>query len=249
MSKTQTSKTQPTKAQSSKPSSSKSQQQRRKSQQRETNWLLVGGLIALGVLVFGGLIYLAMQPPAPEVKLSLADYCDENPGRCIAAGEADAPVTMVEVADYGCHNCADFSNDTAGAIKQQYEETGQLRWLFLPYALNATTVQSATAGMCAAEQNAYVEFSSAMFAIEDAELRLSMDGYRQAATTAGIDPDALQACIESGKYVDTVNQNRDAAQEAGVTGTPTFFINNESLVGNHPLVDFQQQIESALSGA
>ncbi|MFO7663605.1 MAG: thioredoxin domain-containing protein [Chloroflexota bacterium] len=224
---------------------------RRKQQKRETNWVVIGGLIAAGVIAFGLLLFLALRTP-PSTTLtgggqSLADYCESNPDRCFAQGDENAPVTMVEVSDFGCGFCRNFHLDTAPQFKETYVEPGTVRWVGLPYALNSSTVPSATAGMCAGDQGLFFEFVDAMFAIESTEVRLSSAGFRQAAESANLDLDEFNNCLASGRFTTIVNQNREAARAADVTGTPTFFVNGEKLAGAQPLSAFSQAINASLN--
>lgn len=215
-------------------------------QQRQTNWLLVGGLIAAGLILFAVLLVLAVRPPEEASAFSLAEFCSENPANCAAIGPEIAPVTMVEVSDFGCPHCKDFHNQTAAPLKEQYVDTEQMRWLALPYALSPATVQAAAAAMCANEQDQYFAYANALFSQEDAETRLSPVGIRQAAEAIGLDLESFDSCVESNRYVRTVNRNQDAARDAGVTGTPTFFINDRTIRGAEPLATFQETIEGLL---
>lgn len=223
-------------------------QTRRKQQTRETNWAVIGILIAVGILAFGGLLFLALRTPSQaEAAPSLADYCGDNPDRCFVQGAADAPVTMVEVSDFGCTHCRDFHLNTAADLKEQYVDNGSVRWVALPYALNTSTVPAAVAGMCAGEQKQYFEYANALFPIEPAQLRLSQEGFMQAAESVGLNMDEFSSCLESGRFASTINQNREAAQKAQVSGTPTFFLNDQKLVGAQPLSAFSQTIQSLIS--
>jgi len=222
--------------------------QRRKQQQtRETNWLVIGGLIAVGVLVFGGLIYLALRPTKSAAVQALADYCAQFSDRCAVTGEADAPVTFVEVSDFGCPHCKDFHNQTAEALKAQYVDSGSIHWVAMPYSLNTTTLAAAASAMCANEQDSYFEYANALFTIESSETRLSMPGFQQAAEEIGLDLDQFTSCVNSERYVETVNNNIQAARQVGVSGTPTFFINDEEVSGAQPLSAFEQVIDSLLA--
>lgn len=221
--------------------------QRRKQQTRETNWVVIGGLIIVGVLVFGGLLFLALQPSQSEPVQALSEYCADNSKRCIFIGDESAPVTLVEVSDFGCVHCQSFHAETATPLKEQYVDTGNVRWIVLPYALGPTTVPAAASGMCANEQDLFFDYANALFAIEPSTDRLTANGYRQAAETVGLDIEQFEACMDDGRFLDIVNSNQDAARAVGVSGTPTFFLNDEEINGAQPLAVFSQAIEGLLS--
>jgi protein-disulfide isomerase len=220
-----------------------------KQPQRETNWLLIGGVVA-AVLVVGGLFYLLFlslqDQDTPQRAQVLTDYCQENPDNCITQGTPDAPVTIVEVSDYGCIHCRNFNLDVAPLLKDLYVRTGQVQWVVLPYALRASTAPSAEASMCAAEQDAFFEFHKRMFEIQGQPQALTADGFRQAAEDLDLDMDAYNACFNGGKYANAVQDNVQAAARAGVRGTPSFFINDTFLRENATLAAFQRVINSIL---
>ena len=127
-------------------------QRRAQKQSSGTNWVVVGGIIAVVILVFGGLVFLALRPSQAEPVQTLAEYCATNIENCIFLGEESAPVTLVEVSDFGCVHCQAFHANTATPLKEQYLDTGNVRWVVLPYALSPTTVPAAASAMCANEQ-------------------------------------------------------------------------------------------------
>lgn len=222
--------------------------QRRKQQQtRETNWLVIGGLIAVGVLVFGGLIYLALRPTESVPLQTLAEYCAEFDDRCAVMGETDAPVTLVEVSDFGCTHCQAFHNETAEDLDAQYVGTGTMRWVALPFSLSGTTLAAAASALCAKEQDSYFEYANTLFTIEPSETRLGMPGFQQAAEAVGMDVDQFTSCVNSERYVDIISENNLAASRVGVNGTPTFFLNDQEVSGAQPLSAFSQVIESLLA--
>lgn len=222
-------------------------QRRKATQTRETNWAVVGGLIALGVIVFGALLFLALRPTQAEPVQTLAEYCADSSENCITLGEDTAPVTLVEVSDFGCVHCQSFHAETATPLKEQHLDTGNIRWVVLPYALSPTTLPAAASAMCANEQGQYFDYANTLFAIEPPTTRLSADGYRQAAESVGLDMDEFISCMDDGRYLDVVGLNREKASAVGVTGTPTFFLNDEELSGAQPLTVFNQAIASLLA--
>lgn len=208
-------------------------------EKRGTNWLLIGGIIVIGVIVVFGLLYLAVrQPTSAQNSQSLAEFCQENSTNCITMGSDSAPITLVEVSDFGCPHCRAFHQEKASTIKDNYVDQGQVKWVFLPYALRAETVPAANAAMCSAEYDKYFEFSSALFN-QDAELALTRDGFLQAANEVGIPTESFTTCLEENRYGNVISANQQAARSARVTGTPTFFVNDQIVRGNVPLEEFE----------
>ena len=71
--------------------------------------------------------------------------------------------------------------------------------------------------------------------------------YRQAAEAIALDLDAFDSCMDDGRNLAIVNANREAARSNRVSGTPTFFLNDETLSGAQPLEVFAQTINSLLA--
>jgi len=74
----------------------------------------------------------------------------------------------------------------------------------------------------------------------------SQDNLKQFAGQLGLDEDAFSQCLDSGKYTDIVQQEKQMAQQLGIQSTPTFVINGRPVVGAQPFENFQRVIESIL---
>jgi protein-disulfide isomerase len=213
-------------------------------QKQRTNWLIIGVVIVGGVMLMSGLLALAMREPTV---IQLTDYCRNNPDRCVTQGAPGAPVTIVEVADFGCHNCRDFQQATAPLLEQQYIASGQVYWIVLPYALGPQTIPAANAAMCAGEQGAYFEFAKLMFDRFDEPDTLLPPGFVKVAEALSLDMAAFNQCLDEDRYVADIQANMAAARSAGVSGTPTFFINGQELRGAQPFTAFQQRLNVLLN--
>jgi protein-disulfide isomerase len=53
-------------------------------------------------------------------------------------------------------------------------------------------------------------------------------------------------CLDSGKHAAQINKDMNEGTQAGVTGTPAFFVNGRFLSGAQPFASFQDAIEEAL---
>lgn len=219
------------------------------------NWLLIGGIVLVGVVALFALLFLTLQeqdapqPTAVVEGLPLAEYCEENPANCVAKGADDAPVTIVEVSDYGCNHCKDFNLETAGLIEDLYVNPGQVKWVVMPYALGPQTAPAASAALCAADQDRFFEYHRLLFEAQGEPDFMSTASFQQVAEDAGLDGEAFNACLQNNDHNNTVQENVMAAAALGVNSTPTFFVNGVMMRGNQPLTSFQQQINAMIGGS
>ncbi len=98
----------------------------------------------------------------------------------------------------------------------------------------------------AREHDKQLEFHHAVFQKVYAEgLDISRwDVLRTAAQAAGLDGEAMQSEVESGKFTELVRAQVEQAQQIGVTGVPTYVMNNRyAVVGAQPYEVFLQVIE------
>jgi protein-disulfide isomerase len=209
---------------------------RAKPVKRQTNWLVIGGVV-IGALVLFALLALALRQPE---SISLAAFCDNNPENCIVRGSADAPVTVVEVSDYGCTHCRDFNLESADVLEEEYVATGQVRWITLPYALGLQTTAAAESAYCALEQDNFFDYHKKMFEIQTQAVALTPAGFLESAGQTGMDLEAFNTCLEADEYGTLVQENIRAANNAGVSATPTFFINGTKVEGNTPVAIFRE---------
>ena len=64
----------------------------------------------------------------------------------------------------------------------------------------------------------------------------------------GLDGSAFEACLDSGKFDDFIQEDMDFSLNLGVRSTPTFFVNGLAVVGAQPLDVFKQVIDQELAG-
>ncbi len=167
-------------------------------------------------------------------------------------GEADAPVTIVEYSDFQCPFCARWVEQTYPMILEEYINSGQARLVFrdFPLSFHANADNAAVATRCAAEQGKYWEMHDSLFDNQTAwaELEDPTDAFASYATASGIDTDAFRECLASGKFDQAIAEDMAAGEAAGVSGTPSFVINGQLLVGAQPPAVFQQALETILAG-
>jgi protein-disulfide isomerase len=67
------------------------------------------------------------------------------------------------------------------------------------------------------------------------------------AKSIGINPDTFKSCLTSKKYSKQVSDDLALGQKAGVTGTPSVFINGNMIVGAQPYAVFKNAIDQAIA--
>lgn len=174
----------------------------------------------------------------------LADLTDPvDPGRDHIRGAPDAPVTLVEYGDYECPYCG-----TAAPVVRELLDrfAGRLRFVFrhLPLTdVHPNAALAAQAAEAAGAQGRFWEMHDRLFANQDA---LDIASLRRHATAVGIDADQFEDDLREGRHAGRVAQDVNTAEEAGVAGTPTFFINEVRHRGAYDLQSMDTLVRRVL---
>jgi protein-disulfide isomerase len=163
-------------------------------------------------------------------------------GDAPAKGPASAPVTIVEFSDFQCPFCG-----KAPPILKQIEDEyrGKVRLAFkqMPLAMHDKAQLAAEAALAAHEQGRFWAFHDKLFSNQQALDRPSLEKY---AEDMGLDMRKFRAALDSGKFKSQIQKDGQQAAAAGATGTPTFFINGQKLVGAQPFDAFKRMIDEEL---
>jgi len=105
------------------------------------------------------------------------------------------------------------------------------------------------ASECAADQNAFWEYHDFLFDSQNGENQgaFNKDNLKGFAVQLGLDAQAFNECLDSGKYAELVQQETAWAQSLGVQSTPTFVLNGQGIIGAQPFEAFQQAIDALLT--
>jgi protein-disulfide isomerase len=92
-------------------------------------------------------------------------------------------------------------------------------------------------------QGKFWEYHDKLFAQQS----LSPDKLKSIAGEVGLDQAKFNQCLEKRESKASVDQDMTDATGAGVTGTPTFFVNGRVVSGARPFADFKQIIDEELA--
>lgn len=165
-------------------------------------------------------------------------------------GDPAAPVTIDEWADFQCPACGIFSRQTEPQIISTYVAKGQVKIVFHNFAfLGAESNWAAEAALCAGEQGKFFEFHDRLFASQAGENKgaFAKDKLKKMGTDLGLSP-SFAACVDSGKYAQSVRDEQNVGQGKGVSKTPTHFVNGKKYEGAYSFDEMKNIIEPLLAG-
>lgn len=159
-------------------------------------------------------------------------------------GDENAPVTINMFTDLECPFCARWHIDTFPLVKQNYIDTGKAKLIVRHYPLSfhLNAKKAAIASECAAQQGKFFEYIDLVYANQD---ELNSNDLRDYASNLGLDLTQYDNCIKSDSAEEDVED--DIAKGSSVSGTPTFYINGNDMVGAQPYENFRTEIERALN--
>jgi protein-disulfide isomerase len=212
-----------------------------------TQILIVVGTAVLAVAVLVALNIDRFQPPtATKVKYPVGVTAGGQPYK----GSPDAPLKIVEFADFACSHCADFAQ-SLDALAPVYIETGKMQVTFRNFAfLTPESEPAAQAVECALDQGAdkFWAYHDLLFSMQGrGGATLSNTSLKAYAGQLNLDTAAFDKCLDSGVKAAAVEADHDDGVSSGVTGTPTWFINGELMPGALPENELRQVFDLALA--
>jgi len=153
-------------------------------------------------------------------------------GISVVIGNPDGDVTLIEFYDYQCPYCRRMYKDVLRLAK----EDENLRIVMKQFPVKdipgefPASLVAAVMAMAADEQNLFEAFHGNVF---DAAGQGKLDRERlfEIAASTGLDVVQLQLDMEDTKLVDSIRDNMTLARDIGVTGTPSYVIGEQVIVG------------------
>lgn len=186
---------------------------------------------------------VSQQPIAP----SKVDIRIKNDDPIL--GNKNAPITLVEFADYQCPFCgatSGLNKEMVSYMKQydatwesllpnllkDYIEKGKVKLVYKDFAfLDDGTAKgeshlAAMAAHCAGDQNKYWEFHDYLYSHQNGENKgtFALDNLVKFAQELKLDDAKFQKCLADNKYLKKVQESTQEGRKYGVNGTPTSFL-------------------------
>ena len=179
-------------------------------------------------------VVIHLAPPKANIQLAGAPL----------RGLGNAPVVIVEYADYECPYCQEIE-PALKKLEAEYEGKLALAYKDVPLPMHANAQKAAEAAHCAGVQGQYWEYHDLLFATKEVDVAK----LKQHARTLNLNTLAFDKCLDSGEEAALVKGQLLEAQRLGLAGTPTFFVNGHLLSGTVKYETIRELLEQEMAAA
>ena len=167
---------------------------------------------------------------------------DVDPERDHVRGRDDAPVTLVEYGDFECPYCGQAEGVLRDLLLSHGDDVRYV-WRHLPLSDVHPSAQLAAEGSeAAAAQGAFWEMHDVLLSHQGALAPRDLAGY---AEQLGLDVERLMDEVRRRTYAPRVSEDVASADESGVSGTPSFFINGRRHYGVYDIATLTDAVLAA----
>ncbi|MCB0308737.1 MAG: thioredoxin domain-containing protein [Bdellovibrionales bacterium] len=166
-------------------------------------------------------------------------------------GSKNAPVTIVEFSDFECPYCQRGAS-TIEKIVKSYKGKVKLYFRDFPLGFHPHAKPAAVAARCAADQGKFWEYHDVLFEDQKGWLEKAKKGsndqepFIEIAKKLKLKEADFKKCVESGDKLAMIEKDMAVGADAGITGTPAFFVNGIPLFGALPEEKFKEVIDKEL---
>lgn len=181
-------------------------------------------------------------PKAPSPATAPRQTVAPKVGNAPILGPTDAPVTIIAFSDFQCPYCR-RSLPVIEALRERYPGKIRVAFKHFPLAFHKQSPRLHKMAIAAGLQGQFWEMHDRLFALRRAPNEQQLAGI---VTDLSLDSRQFYADIDAPELDRRIQDDIAEGRAAGVTGTPTFFINGERLVGAKPIDAFAALVDRHL---
>lgn len=207
--------------------------------------IAVVGVAALGYVLTNKSPNAGVQTVDPTIPVGKAE------GYLI--GKPDAPLQVLEFADFECPACGAFANITEPDIRTRLINTGMvaIRFYDLPLPMHKNTWPASNAAACANAQGKFIEMHDLIFAGQNEWNGEATSNpkkiFKQYVTQLGLDVAKWESCFDSQTHLTTIKGNAAEGGRRNVGQTPTFIIGDKVIPGSITYDQFKKYADEAIA--
>ena len=217
---------------------------------RPTGFYYVLGAIALvGASILG---YSMMRKPAAATGTDAVTAAGPvGPAEGYLIGKPDAPVKILEFADFECPGCGQFATVTEPDVRKRLIETGlaNLTYYDFPLPQHKNSKPASNAAACANDQGRFWEMHDRIFASQDQWNTEATDNpkpfFQKYAEDLRLNVPAWETCYDARKHEGRIMANAAEGERRKVNSTPTFIVAEKMYAGALPYDALKAIVDSA----
>lgn len=221
------------------------------SDRRARRWktLFIIAATIVGVVLAGGIyFYILVRQNIKDINGTSNSNAVTNANVDLVdapyTGSPTAKVVIVEFSDFQCSYCKEAFS-VVREINSYYGDRIKFEYRNFPITENHPNAQKAAeAGLCAHAQDKFWAMHDKMFINQSDLSVLALKNY---AKEINLNTTQFNTCLDQGVYAVKVQKDFDDGLNAGVTGTPTFFINGRMFPGVISFTDMKGAIDQLLA--
>lgn len=198
-----------------------------------------GFFVALVAIVIAGAAGIAYKMNSAPKPIVLAQGADLPKAEGYLLGKPDAPVTIMEFADFECPQCANFTDITEPDVRTRIIEAGLANMRFYDFPMedmHPNTLFASLAASCAADQGKFwpmhdliLKNQTSWEARRTKNPKSVFDGF---AKTVGLDMGKFNTCYDSRENIPRIQSHLQLGISLQVPATPSFVIGGKLYPGN-----------------
>lgn len=158
-------------------------------------------------------------------------------------GPVDAPVVIVEFADYQCPYCK-RADSVLTALRSRYPSEITVVYRHYPLSIHDFAMAAAQAADCSAEQEKFEDFHHTLFLNASQIGKMSWIAFAEMVNMPDIKQ--FEDCLLR-RDLTSITRDRQAADSLGIDATPTFLINEQLIAGFLDVPAFDAHVRAALN--
>ena len=162
-------------------------------------------------------------------------------------GDPGASVTIIEFASLSCPHCAEFHKTRFDWLKENYIDTGKVRFIFRDFPLNRPALLGSMVAHCA-DPSKYFAYLSLLFKNQEkwAFSQPVEEQLVKLARVSGMGLEKLLNCLQDEALAEKIIQSRlDSQNTYNIESTPSFLVGDQLIVG----VPSEERLRELIEGA
>lgn len=168
---------------------------------------------------------------AAEAGLPVGKYIDapKSLDGDVQIGNKDSKITVIEYSDFQCPYCKKFHEEVISKMLKDYGDKINFVYKQFPLNFHPQANSASLASLCANEQGKFAAYADKLYATQETwgKLKDAAPTFKSYATQLGLNAAAFGKCLDEKKFQGQINIDVKDAQNYGISGTPTTFVNDE----------------------